>query len=91
MAEQIRKLKAFFKQRENILDKDGGDDNTYGEYCEFQEPDKVESWSIALNLMTRWAHFIHKFKSSHVFLPISHDERVKDVSLSVQIQCLFFT
>ena len=52
MVEQIQKLKAFFKQRENILDGDDGNDNTYGEYWEFQEPDKVENWSIALNPMT---------------------------------------
>ena len=35
MAEQVQKLKAFFKRRENIPDEDGGDDNTYGEYEEF--------------------------------------------------------
>ena len=74
MAEQIQKLEAFFKRRENILDEDGSNDNTYGEYWEFQEPNKVESWSIALNPMTGWAHFIHKFKSSPMFVPISHDK-----------------
>ena len=79
MAEQIQKLEAFFKRRENILDEDGGDDNTYGEYWEFQEPDEVESWSIALNPMTGWVHFVHKFKSSPVFLPISQDKQIKDV------------
>ena len=26
-----------------------------------------------------WGHFVHKFKSSPVFLPISHDERIKDI------------
>ena len=79
MAEQVQKLKAFFKRRENILDEDGGDDNTYGEYWEFQEPDEVESWSIQLNPMTGWAHFVHKFKSSPEFLSILYDERIKDV------------
>ena len=29
--------------------------------------------------MTGWVHFVHKFKSSLVFLPISYDERIKDV------------
>ena len=29
--------------------------------------------------MTGWAHYVHKFKSSPVFLPISHDEHIKDV------------
>ena len=27
----------------------------------------------------RWAHFVYKFKSSPVFLPISHEEQIKDV------------
>ena len=79
MAEQVQKLEAFFKRRENIPDEDGGDDNTYGEYWEFQEPDEVESWSIQLNPMTGWAHFVHKFRNSPAFLSISHDERIKDV------------
>lgn len=42
MAEQIRKLEAFFKRRESDPDVDEGDDNTFGEYWEFQDPDKVE-------------------------------------------------
>ena len=29
--------------------------------------------------MTGWVHFIYKFKSSPVFLPILHDEQIKDV------------
>jgi hypothetical protein len=29
--------------------------------------------------MTGWSHFVHKFKNSSVFLPISYNERVKDV------------
>ena len=79
MAEQIQKLQAFFKQRESTPDEDGGDDNTYGEYWEFENPDEVEKWSMALNPMTAWAHFIHKFKTTPVFLPISHEEMIKDV------------
>ena len=64
----------------------------YGEYWEFQEPDEVEKWSIAPNPMMRWAHFVHKFKSSPVFLPISHDECIKDVFFekldSVLVHCV---
>ena len=41
MVEQIQKLEAFFKRRKNIPDGDDGDDNTYGEYWEFQNPDEV--------------------------------------------------
>ena len=32
-----------------------------------------------LNPITGWIHFVHKFKNSPVFLPILHDERIKDV------------
>ena len=79
MAEQIRKLEAFFKRRESDPDADEGDDNTFGEYWEFQDPDEVEKWSMALNPMTGWAHFVHKFKTASAFLPISYDEHIKDV------------
>jgi hypothetical protein len=79
MAEQIRRLEAFFKRRPNTPDEDGGDDNTYGEYWEFQDPDEVEKWSMVLDPMTGWAHFVHKFKTSPVFLPISNEEQIKDV------------
>ena len=39
----------------------------------------MEKWSIALNPVTRWAHLIHKFKNSPVFLPILHNKHIKDV------------
>jgi hypothetical protein len=29
--------------------------------------------------MTEWMYFVHKFKNSVVFLPISHVERIKEV------------
>ena len=29
--------------------------------------------------MIGWSHFVHKFKNSTVFLPMSYTERVKDV------------
>ena len=69
----------FFKRRENTPDEDEGDDNVYGDYWEFLDSDEVEKWSMKLDPMTGWAHFVHKFKSSPVFLPISHEERIKDV------------
>jgi hypothetical protein len=40
---------------------------------------QVEFWSIELDLMTGWSHFVHKFKNSSVFLPISYNKRVKDI------------
>jgi hypothetical protein len=79
MDEQVQKLMAFFKRRESTLDEDEGDDNTFGDYWEFQEPSKVEFWSIELDPMTGWSHFVHKFKNSSVFLSISYNEGVKDI------------
>ena len=29
--------------------------------------------------MTWWTHFVHKFKNSTAFLPISHNKRIKDI------------
>jgi hypothetical protein len=42
MDEQVWKLEAIFKQRENSQDEDDGDDNSFGEYWEFQESSEVE-------------------------------------------------
>ena len=39
----------------------------------------VEFWSIELDPMIGWLHFVHKFKNSTMFLLISHNEHVKDV------------
>jgi hypothetical protein len=39
----------------------------------------VEFWSIELDPMTRRSYFVHKFKNSSVFLPISYNESVKDI------------
>jgi hypothetical protein len=79
MDEQMQKLKAIFKRRENSQDEDDGDDNTFGEYWEFQESNEVKFWSLELNPMTGRTHFVHKFKNSSLFLMISYNERVKDV------------
>ena len=79
MAEQVRKLEAFFKHRENNPDEDDGNDDTCGEYWEFQKPDQVELWSIELDPMIGWSYFVHKFKNSIVFLPILYIEHIKGV------------
>jgi hypothetical protein len=77
--EQMQKLEAIFKCRENSQDEDDGNENTFGEYWEFQEPDEVEFWSIELDPKTGRSHFVYKFKNSSVFLPTSYNECVKDV------------
>ena len=79
MDEQVRKLEAIFKQRKNSQDEDDGDNNSFGEYWKFQEPNKVEYWSIELDRMTSRTYFVHKFKNSTVPFPISNNEYVKDV------------
>jgi hypothetical protein len=79
MDEQVKKLEAFFKRRESTQDNDDGDDNTFGKYWEFQDPNEVELWSIELDPMTGRSHFVHKFRNSTMFLPISYNESVKDV------------
>ena len=42
MTEQMRKLEAFFKCKVVYLNKDDGDDNSFGDYWEFNNLDKVE-------------------------------------------------
>lgn len=91
----MKKLEAFFKQRKSTQEDDDGDDNTFGEYWEFQDLDKVELWSIELDPMMGRSHFVHKFKNSTLFLSISYNERVKDVLLEggkiVLIYCVTTT
>jgi hypothetical protein len=95
MDEQVQKLEAIFKRRKKCPDEDDGDDNTFDEYWEFQEPDQVELWSLELNPMTGRSHFVHKFKNSTVFLPISYNKRAKDVLFerpgTVLIHCVMTT
>ena len=95
MAEQVQKLEAFFKCRENSPNEDDGNDNTFGEYSEFQELDHVEFWSLELNPMTRRLHFVYKFKKLSIFLPISYTKYVEDVffehSRLVLVHCVMTT
>jgi hypothetical protein len=46
---------------------------------EFIRPDDVESWSLELLPMTANTHFVHKFKNSPTFLPISYEERIQEI------------
>ena len=58
---------------------DEGDDNSNSEYSEFQNPEEVEAWSIALIPMTDVLHFQAKFRTAEDAMPISADEKVKDI------------
>jgi hypothetical protein len=77
--EQVKRLEAFFKWRVVSIDEDNGDDNTFGKYWEFIDPDKLECWSIKLDLVTTSTHFVHKFKNSTIFLTISHNELLTEM------------
>jgi hypothetical protein len=79
MTEQIKRLEAFFKRKVVDLDKDDGDNYSFEEYSEFNDPKEVEYWSLELKPMIEWTHFVHKFKNSPMALPILHEERLKDV------------
>jgi hypothetical protein len=76
MTEQMRRLEAFFKSKVVDLDEDDGDDNSFGDYWEFNDPYKVKYWSLELFLMTEWTYFVHNFQKLLVFFPILHEERV---------------
>ena len=79
MGEQIQRLQLFFKRKEVDISDDEGDDNSDSEYWEFQNPKEVEAWSIALIPMTDFLHFRAKFRTAEDAMPISADEKVKDV------------
>ena len=79
MGDQIQRLQLFFKRKEVAISDDEGDDNSNSEYWEFQNPEEVEAWSIALVPMTNFLHFQAKFRRAEDAMPISADEKVKDV------------
>jgi hypothetical protein len=78
---QVKRLEAFFKQKAMNLDDDDGDDKSFGKWWEFIDPSDVEYLNIELDPMTRWTHFVHKFKNAPVALPILYKECVKVVLL----------
>lgn len=79
MSEQVQKLEAIFKRRDVNADIDDGDDNSFGEHWELINPDDLEYWSLELIPMTDRTHFVQKFRNSAAKLPISYEEKVKDV------------
>ena len=79
MADQIERLCQFFVRKDVNLSDDEGDDNTSREYWELKDPERLESWSVALVPMTENVNFVMKiFATSHALL-ISADEHIKDV------------
>jgi hypothetical protein len=79
MTEQMKRLEIFFRQKDVNFDKDDCNDNSFGEYWEFINPEDVEDWSIELVPMMDYTYFVHKFKNLPIALPISHEEKVKEV------------
>ena len=75
MTKQVRRLEAFFKQKDVNLDKDNVDDNSFGKYWEFINVDNMEYWSIELESMTNYTHFVYKFKNLPFTLQILHEQR----------------
>ena len=61
------------------ISNDEGDDNSNSEYSKFLNLEEVEAWSIALVPMTDFLHFQAKFRTVEDAMPISADEKVKDV------------
>ena len=79
MGDQIQRLQLFFNRKVVDISDDEGDDNSNSEYWEFQNPEEVEAWSIALVPMMDFLHFQAKFRTAEDAMPISTDEKVKDV------------
>jgi hypothetical protein len=75
----VRRLEAILKRKVVNIDKDDGDDNSADKFWEFIDLDKLESWSIKIDPMTTFTHFVHKLKNVSTFFPISHDELVREV------------
>ena len=92
MADQIQRLNSLFKRMDVNLSDDEGDDTINGEYWEVKDPDRLESWSIALVPMTDNVNFVMKFRAGPHALPISADERIQEVAYyckgnTVHIHC----
>jgi hypothetical protein len=75
MTKKVKRLEAFFKQKDVNLDKDNGDDNSFGKYWEFINVDNMEYWSIELVSMTNYTHFVPKFKNLPFALQILNEQR----------------
>ena len=91
MADQIQCLNSLFKRMDVNLSDDEGDDTTNDKYWEVKDPDRLESWSIALVPMTDNVNFVMKFRAGPHALLISAEERIHEVAYykgnTVHIHC----
>ena len=78
--DQIQSLNSLFVRMDVNLSDDEGDDTANGEYWKVKDPDRLDSWSIALVPMTDNVNFVMKFDAGPHALPISVDERIKEVA-----------
>jgi hypothetical protein len=83
----VQKLEAIFKRRENNQDKDDGNDNTFGEYWEFQEPSEIKFWSLELDPVTAGhtlstSSRIHWYFSRYLTMSVSRTFFSKEEVLS---------
>ena len=79
MIDQIEYLCQFFVRKDVDLLDDEGNDNTSREYWEPKDPERLESWSVALVPMTENVNFVINFSAASHTLPISPDKCIKDV------------
>ena len=71
--DQKTRLAAFFKPYvvPEFEDEQFGDDVTYGECWEIQDPEKVEWWSVTLVPTTNKLALMCKYRTVDATLPIS--------------------
>ena len=79
MTDQIERLCQFFVRKDVDLSDNEGDNNTSGEYWEPKDPERLESWSVAVVPMTENVNFVMKFSIAPHVLPILADECIEDV------------
>ena len=72
-------MQHFFRRKDVDLLDNNEDDNSNIEYWEFLELDQVELWSIALVPIIDYVHFKAKLYTIREAMPLSANERVKDV------------
>lgn len=82
MEDQRAKLSVYFKKFDIPTDKaeEFGDDVTLGECWVYEEPEKVEFWSLVLIPMTNKLGLMTKYKNAPVALSVSLYEEVVDIS-----------
>ncbi len=82
MEDQIQNLNAYFTRLTTTRPEDEYDDDEMmieGDFWEFSDPDQVEAWSLTMVPHTDNMVFNMKYKKSEIFIPLSYEEKVKDV------------